>query len=335
MILYMPESNKDTSLNFSMENLFDIQDKFSRLFFDKDSLTIEQKEEMTKSFTLALHAEVSSIVKEINFKDHVSTKKDVAEKSILFEGVDAFRYILAILNLWNFSPEEFVEAFYDKENFLRLRHSLELNSWEGQPVLIVDFDDIICNFRDDFSQWIVENKEVNVDPNSCEYYHVQRVVESGQSPESVFEEFMDERNLKKISANRPMVKLINRLYDEGFWIHILTARPDANLICKHDTYAWLTKSGLKFHKISFSPEKFIWLSKTEYFNKGKIVCAIDDSPKHSSEFAKHGIQVASPIKTYNKELKYVDNVLMYKSISVLYDHIHQLTENLNASESRP
>ena len=57
----------------------------------------------------------------------------------------------------------------------------------------------------------------------------------------------------------------------------------------------------------------IWAAKSKYYDSNSIFCAVDDSPKHSREYAKHGIKVITPKKSYNSELNNVDNVWVVES----------------------
>ena len=82
---------------------------------------------------------------------------------------------------------------------------------------------------------------------------------------------------------------------------------------------------MKFHKIDFSPEKMIWAANSEYYDSESIVCAIDDSPKHTMEYAKHGIKVASPVTPYNGELRGMENVMMFETKQELTDIIKQFS----------
>ena len=43
-----------------------------------------------------------------------------------------------------------------------------------------------------------------------------------------------------------------------------------------------------------------------------IKFAIDDSPKHALEYAKHGIECHVPVKSYNKQTQNVKNIKRYK-----------------------
>ena len=302
------------------------QKEFSDLFFSSDLLTTKQKEEITKTFTLALHSEISGIASAVNFKSHRQVETDVDHHKILFKSVDAFRYVLAILNLWEIDPDDFEVACEAKDIFLHMRHDLEKNTWKDQPVVIFDIDDVLAHFRKSFFEWLRETKGVDT-PVSCpEYYNVSDVLEAGLAPEQVFREFIDESGFLILEQNRSLVSVVNKLRQEGYWIHLLTARPAENLKCFHDTYMWLSQSDLKFDALDFSGEKFRWLSDQKFYKEGKVVCAVDDSPKHSTEYAKHGVQVFSPTLSYNTELKNVDSVTLFTEEDDLYELIKNITE---------
>jgi hypothetical protein len=83
------------------------------------------------------------------------------------------------------------------------------------------------------------------------------------------------------------------------------------LRCLYNTYTWLGKCSLEFDAIDFTGEKFRWLADQPFYNAGKVICAIDDSPKHASEYAKHGVKVLAPSLSYNQELKRVKGVRFF------------------------
>ena len=301
-----------------LSKLFQTQKSFNDLLFNSEKMSQRDKEELTKSLSLALHAEISSMISGVNFKDHKESRIDIDVNKILYESVDAFRYIIAIMNLWGISHSQFASAFDDKDLYLRASHRLERNIWDGQPVLIVDIDDVIVEFRDGFIEWLRDRHDVHVDPDCSEYYTSSAVKAKGLNPERVFSDFISERQLRNLSSVDGMVDVLNKLHDKGYWIQLLTARPEENLLCCYDTYSWVEKSGLKYDRLDFSGEKYRWLAQSEYYDTGSIVCAIDDSPKHSAEYAKHGVKVLSPIQPYNLELESLENVTMYSiGLSVL------------------
>ena len=310
-------------MNFDLKRLFERQQDFNKIFYESD-LSIEEKEEITKSLSLALHSEISDLISGINFKDHRNIKKEVDLNKITYESVDAFRYLLAILNLWDISSETFINAFEDKDLFLHARHKSTQNKWNGQPVIIFGLDDVISEFRSGFIDWLDEKYSIKADKNSSEYYTTTEVKRAGHNPEEVFLRFIESRGLRGLSANNKVIKLINSLVAEGFWIQILTARPDENPICRYDTYFWLEKLQVNYHRLDFSAEKYRWLTQSEYFDSGSVVCAVDDSPKHAGEYAKHGVPVLLPKLSYNSEVWSVENIHVYDNPENLNDIIKTL-----------
>ena len=226
-------------------------------------------------------------------------------------------------SLWNPSDIPFETACEAKDLFLHVRHSLEKNVWDDQPVVLVDVDDVLAHFRKSFFEWLRVTKGIDT-PVSCpEYYNVNDVLAAGLAPEQVFREFIDDGGFLILEENTRLISVINKLKDDGYWIHLVTARPSDNLKCYHDSYMWLSQTDLKFDAIEFTGEKFRWLADQEFYKDGKVVCAIDDSPKHSTEYAKHGVKVFSPVLSYNTELENIDLVTLFSEEDDLYDLIKQ------------
>ena len=317
----------------TLMNMFDAQNEFSNMFFDKSALTDEEKEGLTKSFTLALHSEASGLVDSVNFKDHRLSRKTIDKNKLLFKSVDSFRYMLAIMNLWDFSPEDFIEAFQSKDLFLNMRHKFDQNPWkEGQPVVLFDIDDVLNEFRDTFTQWLHDEHGVFVDPDSTEYYSSREVKEAGLSPEGTFQQFISEGGLMTIAKNQRMINVANRLHEKGVFVQLITARPVDNLKCKYDTYAWVEAAVIKCNHFDFSPEKFRWLLMQDYYHSDVVLCAIDDSEKHASEYAKHGVDVLSPRTSYNQGLIGKPGVTIYDKPEQAYNKILKKLGEFNKHE---
>ena len=144
-----------TNLNF--KNMMMTQKVFSDLFFDSEKLTPEAKKELTKTFCLSLHSEVSQLVNSVNYKQHMPDSSPPDQSRILFESVDCVRYVMALLNLWGVTSEEFEEAFVSKNNFLHKRQKLsEKSRPKGQKVIVCDIDDVLSEFRVPYAVFVEE-----------------------------------------------------------------------------------------------------------------------------------------------------------------------------------
>lgn len=299
------------------------QGSFSSKFFDLNTLTSSQKEEMLKTFVLALHAEATGIVEGVNYKDHRLTTKPIDTQKILYETVDVYRYVLAILNLWGISASTFSSALSQKDDFLDYRHRLSQKKWSGQPVVLFDMDDVLAEFRQSFCGWVTQTTGHFLDPQSKEYYNTDVLKKAGLNNETLFKGFIDSHGFLLLDRNDRYVKLLQYLKDRGFWIQIVTARPESNLTAFYDTYSWLYRHGIEADGIAFTPEKFVFLTDQPYYSTGKYF-AVDDSAKHAAEYAKHGVKVLVPQKSYNTEVALLENVYYVPNVRDPIDYVKTL-----------
>lgn len=283
------------------------QKAFSDIFFDVESMTPAEKREMLKTFILSLHAETTGIVESVNYKEHRLEPETFDMQKLLYKSVDTYRYILAILNLFDITETEFSMALAEKDDFLHYRHELLKKSWSGQPVAVFDMDDVIAKFRQSFCAWSTRKCGNFIDPESEEYYNTREFKKLGIKGEAYFKEFVDSHGFLSLDRDETYCELLNHLKDQGYWIQILTSRPASNLTCFYDTYSWLARNGIRADGVAFSAEKFSWLSTQQYFNEGRYF-AVDDSAKHAAEYAKHYVNVLVPEKSYNQEVRNVKYV---------------------------
>ncbi len=286
--------------NLTINKMLEIQKKFSDNFFDNKNLTDHQKAELTKTFCLSLHSEISQLINAVDYKQHLSTNSAPDIERILFESIDCVRYVLALLNLWDLEASDFVAAFESKDNFLHKRHDLSLkNRKPGQPVIVCDIDDVLSQFRIPYADFVKEEFGVAIDPYSPEYYNIEPITKAGIDPEEVFGHFVNSGMFSTVPPCNEMIEFMKGLRAQGYWIQLLTARPGQDARCKYDTYDWLVKNNIPFDGIDFTPEKYVWLSDKDFYSDGSLVCAIDDSLKHAVEYARHGVSVVVPATSYN------------------------------------
>ena len=299
----------------NIENLLKQQEIFSNLFYDKDKMSPKEKEEMLKTLTLAMHSEVTEIISSCNYKIFDKSNFSFDRDKLVYNSIDVFRYLLAIMNLYEISADEFVDSFEERDVQLKLNSTFS-EPLEGQKVIVVDVDDVLCKFRAHFNSWLNFTYNIYIDPDSTSYYSSKEVKDHGYSPEGVFERFISENELLNIPPVETMINFLRLAREDGYYIQLLTSRPEHNLKCKYQTFLWLQRNNIPFDNIGFAAEKYIWVSKKDFYIKGNLVAAIDDSPKHAMEYATHDVNVLVPKTAYNKDV-------LHKNIS------HFNLENLN------
>jgi len=304
-----------------MKDLFKCQKNYNDKIYK--NLCKDDIEQVTQSLGLCAHSEISELISATRYKNHhLSTKDPVDVSKILYESVDVVRYMIAILNLWDLDHASFEKAFKKKDIYLNERKRIDDNPWQGQPVAIVDMDDVLVEFRTGFAKWLNVKKNIFPDVQGKEYYFIDALAASGENPEGVFEEFIADGGFCDwLEPNPDAHRFLKELKAAGYWIHILTARPDDNLNCFYDTFDWLKRYDLHFDDISFSAEKFRWCAKSKYYDDGAIKFAIDDSPKHATEYATHGMLCYVPKKPYNEKQWNINGVVPYDSFLQLISFV--------------
>ena len=289
-----------------IKDFFKMQKEYEETFLKQKPISNEMK---TQQLALCAHAEISSMLTKTNLKFHHRHRDfPVAEtcNTIKYEAVDVVRYMIAIMNQWGITAEDFSNAYDKKDTYLRMRAEIDNKRHNNQPVVIVDLDDVIVDFRKCFAHWLEKNWGLEIDVESEEYYFITDLAKTGLNPETVFEQFTEQGGFSWPDIKPGAYRYLWDLKNEGYWIQYLTARPKYNLRCVYDTYAWIAKHSLPFDGIDFSSEKFRWCAKSELYNS--IEFAIDDSPKHAQEYAMHGIKCIVPEMTYNKQVCGINNI---------------------------
>lgn len=284
------------------------QKTFSDLFFDSEEISVKEKEDILKTFVLSLHSEVTGIAEGVNYKDHRRQSIPIDKQKILYKTVDAYRYLLAILNLQGINSDEFSKALQQKDDFLHYRNNLKNKSWSGQPVILFDLDDVLSEFRTGYYKFILDETGVLLNAEGHEYYNITELKNAGLDNELLFNKFIDNHGFLNLDVNSKWNDVLVRLKEQGYWIQIITARPALNTTVFYDTYSWLVRHQIPADGVSFSFEKFPWLSSQPFYRTGNFI-AIDDSSKHAAEYAKHNVVTVVPQKSYNTEVKLLENVI--------------------------
>ncbi len=295
--------------NKTFEDLLQTQKKFSDSLFDAENFNDQDIIEKHKTFCLALHSEVSQLADAVHYKEHRKIKTQTNRQQILYETVDIFRYTLATMNLWGITSEEFLDAFDSRDASLWDKKNRSLTDWSGQKTVIVDVDDVLARFRTGFFDWLNSNFDLNLTTEYPEYYFSGPV--GHMTGEEAFSKFIEENGFRNLKVNNTVSESLKALQEKGYWIQLLTARPHDSLKCMYDTYWWLSKNDIPYNSISFSFEKFRWLSDKPFYLENKVVAAIDDSPKHAAEYAAQGINTLVPKRAYNKQVWENENVTLF------------------------
>ncbi len=104
------------------DEMFGIQKDFTKKFFKSKKLSLEgisnNKEELVKwnkEYILALIAEATEVLNEVDWKMHKNTEMPVdARDRLLEESVDVMKFLLGLMIVNGFSCEEIYSKFISK-----------------------------------------------------------------------------------------------------------------------------------------------------------------------------------------------------------------------------
>ena len=289
------------------------QAKYNEAKFGK--LETREKRNVSKDLALNAYNSINKMIEKMRVDNGLPDEDD-----LVYSSIDVLRYVMSMLNLWEIAPEDVSLAFSLKDVYLDLDHKVNSKSWEGQPVAIVDIDDVLAEFRTPFADFLRRVYDIEADVDSDQYFFVEDILKASGNinPEKVFESFVQERHFRCLPVVEGAIEFLNHLREKGYWIQLLTARPKDNLKIFYDTYSWLTTVGIPFDRVDFSPEKLRWCMSSEYYDSKSIKFAVDDSPKHALEYAEHGIHVKVPTKSYNRHIRN-ENISFYEDIKQLIE----------------
>jgi len=106
----------EDSIYLSLEGLFlaEMLDEQKRFDFTLKSRLGVKTEERVHRLILHAHSELSELLRETNWKMNVHNSKRVNATSVLEEGIDVIKLILAVLLEYCYTPREITEKFWDK-----------------------------------------------------------------------------------------------------------------------------------------------------------------------------------------------------------------------------
>jgi hypothetical protein len=81
----------------------------------------------------------------------------VNHENIRRQLIDQFKYWMSIAQVWGFTDDEMSQTYWRKSAVVRQRHSEEFLVNLDRPVMILDLDNVLCDYTAGFSHWVLTN----------------------------------------------------------------------------------------------------------------------------------------------------------------------------------
>lgn len=254
--------------------------------------------ETAKVFMMGIISEVAELMGCLKWKDH---RKDppwmpaVLRPRVLEEMVDVFKYWDSVRIAFDFSWDEFHEAWWRKSMICQQRYCEEhVGDLEG-PIIVLDLDGPVCDWRTCFLGWL---EDAHPHVYTPELWNLRQPVNSVTLgvTEDQWSRIKFEFRMSGAKGRAPIVpgaqEQIQNWLRRDINVVILTARPIHE--CKDllsQTFFWLKERDIT--------PTFFWWTRNEL--KGSIISkagladrvlmAFDDDPEQCRNLHNHGVPV--------------------------------------------
>ena len=278
-----------------LKEIYEIQDKFTKKFFEKKGLTLddikndkELKIKWNKEYILALSKEVYEVLDEIDWKSHTTKITEDVDDNILEECVDVMKYLLGLMQLNGFSIDDIYSKFKDKSNVVEAKFTQEetMNKIKksSKPIAFIDIDGVLADWPGGFLEFV--SKELgktfttitqfkNDIPKKQQYQLKSNYRTSGKKAE-----------LDVLDGAKEFMQSICHEYS----IVLLTARPYKKYFRIYsDTLKWLADNDICYDAIMFDEEKEKYIINN--FEPEQVAFCVDDDISNANKLSDNGFKV--------------------------------------------
>lgn len=277
------------------KELWDMQESFTHKFFaTKGGMPKTEKEltDSTKDYLLHLMKEVTEVLDQISFKMHRTPKDFVDRGNVLEEMVDCQKYLWGLMQLWDFSYEDFFEEFRRKSSVVEQRFAQErsMHALRDEKCVLIDIDGVLSDYPRCFYEAVSRSSHF---VNSYHYCGDAATAAEWlrELPVDKYEEVKRWYRQSGAKADLPVLagacEMLTRIRERGVKIVLLTNRPYAEHFRIYpDTLEWLAKNNLPYDAIIWAKDKGFEAVK----NFSNVLWAVDDQADNIEKLRAAGIQ---------------------------------------------
>lgn len=292
----------------NLKEMLDDQKAFNRLVWDRDRFKGNESALMERLRVLGLGAIEESLefLRTFEYKVHRRSKLRLQNVAHSHEElIDMFKYWLSLVDLTDFPIEDLEKMYYAKSRVVQYRYQEEWVKTIDGPCVVVDIDQVLGDYITAICRWGREYGSKLMRLSSSETIRVVQRLEEIQVRQSFvnadtvgvghlqwqavkhdFRTRGGKRTLNVFPDARPFLEWCKT---KGWTIILVTSRPVTeypNIFT--DTLYWLNANQLPFDRLWWSFEKGERLEEASL--RSQVVFAVDDSPKHVTQFREKGIK---------------------------------------------
>jgi len=301
------------------------QHEFNRLLRPQWPTTYPERTALTKEMVLHLISECDELLRASGaWKSH---RKEVVPENrpqILAELTDIRKYWITVAQIWGFTEEELDEAYWRKSAAVRQRYVEEWVQQLTGPMVILDLDNVLCDYPRGLIQWIkstlwtdavgATSEALEELAHGVEWINAASLQCSQQVWLEIKHAFRTSGAKRMLPARPKAAEFTRWCRDKGWKIIILTSRPiDKYPTLFDDTLHWLNHGAFAYD--------FVWwgFDKAHQINvrdiSRQVVFAVDDEEQFVRQYLQAGIRTywmqRQPALQPKAKLEWVDGQLSW------------------------
>lgn len=250
------------------------QAEFNRQLRPEPPLTHEELAEITKEFTLHQMTEMAEFLEAGKVWGQHRRRPIglINRENVRRQLIDQFKYWMGIAQAWGFELKDLERTYWMKSATVRQRYAEEwLTSIADQPIVVLDLDNVLCDYTEGFFQWLKENVMAYADSEvqaatwrtDLEWARKRRVFFSGTelgilNPlwNKIQHDFRSHGQFTRLPAMPYAREFVDWCRSNDWAVVALTSRPiDEYPNLYDDTVYWLTEQQLTVDRIWWGPNK--------------------------------------------------------------------------------
>lgn len=317
----------DRTLIEDLRRMWADQAEFNSHFRISPAATFEERTAQTKEMVLHLHSETDELLRAAGaWKVHrrgIPLRENPAH--IKIELIDIFKYWLTLVQIHGFSPEEMVEAYWEKSMVVRQRYSEEWMGNLDRPAIVVDIDGVLADYITTFVEW-AENRRI-ISATMASTLRRTRPYIDAASLGMDLDSYIGVRHAFRCSGQHAMLQTMPLAREFTLWakgcnyaIILLTSRPIDSYPNLHgETLTWLKRWGIPYDCVWWTREKGELVLERDMVKH--VAFAVDDEYRYVEQFSSQGIQtywLREPTQPLQKEMP--PNVIRISSLQSIISY---------------
>lgn len=277
-----------------LSRLFEEQRSFDSQFRNPTPPTYEERTDLTKGIVLHLVHQASRLLESCGaWKLHRRDASLENKARIQLDLADLFKLTIMLANAWGVTPEEFLNAAWEKSMIVRQKHAEDwIHTLKG-PVALIDIDNVLADYSWEMVEFLKRKGVVSADRGEkilaeCDIVTAESLRLDPDRWSALKHEFRVDGWKRRLRVVPMASEFLSWCKTQGLTIVLLTARPIGEYPnIYNDTLSWL-----RLHNMTFD---YIWWAdqKTERIPIElipQIAFAVDDDTRHVTNYVNAGIR---------------------------------------------